>query len=47
MSVNSGSMRDALYEPPGPRTRRLIRVWTGVGIVLNYQIGRASCRERV
>lgn len=34
MSVNSGSMRDALYEPPGPRTRRLIRVWTGVGIVL-------------
>ena len=34
MSVNSGSMRDALYEPPGPRTRRLIRVWTGVGILL-------------
>lgn len=30
----SPSVRDALYEPPGPRTRRLIAVGTGVCSVL-------------
>ena len=31
---NSTSMRDALYEAPGPRTRRRIRFWTAVSLVL-------------
>ena len=34
MSSHTPSMRDMLYEVPGPRARRRIRVWTAVGSVL-------------
>ena len=34
MSSRTPSMRDMLYEPPGPRARRRIRIWTAVGSVL-------------
>ncbi len=34
MSANAMSMRDALYEPPGPKTRRRIRVITAVSLVV-------------
>lgn len=34
MSSHTSSMRDMLYEVPGPRARRRIRIWTIVGSVL-------------
>ena len=33
-ATNSTSMRDALYESPGPHTRRRIRFWTAISLVL-------------
>ncbi|MCI6845059.1 MAG: amino acid ABC transporter permease [Coriobacteriaceae bacterium] len=33
-ATNSMSMRDALYEAPGPRTRRRIRLWTAISLAL-------------
>ena len=33
-ATNSTSMRDALYEAPGPHTRRRIRFWTAISLVL-------------
>ena len=33
-AANSTSMRDALYEAPGPHTRRRIRFWTAISLVL-------------
>ena len=34
MSTANSSIRDVLYEPPGPRTRRRIRIATAVSIVV-------------
>ncbi len=34
MSAKAMSMRDALYEPPGPKTRRRIRVVTAVSLLV-------------
>lgn len=34
MSAHVQSMRDALYEAPGPRTRRLTAILTGISVVL-------------
>lgn len=34
MSATTVSMRDALYEAPGPKTRRRIRIWTAIALVL-------------
>ena len=33
-ATNSMPMRDALYEAPGPRTRRRIRLWTAISLAL-------------
>lgn len=32
--ANTMSMRDALYEEPGPRTRKRIRIFTGISLVI-------------
>ena len=34
MSATTASMRDALYEAPGPKTRRRIHIWTAISLVL-------------
>lgn len=34
MSATTASMRDALYEAPGPKTRRHIHIWTAISLVL-------------
>ena len=34
MSTANSSIRDVLYEPPGPRTHRRIRIATAVSIVV-------------